>query len=416
MKVLVLLTTVAASAIALAGCETPQQQNAAGGALLGGATGAIIGSAVSHGSPGGALVGGALGAATGAMVGSAATPPGPPPGYYGPGPYADGPPPGYAGGPPPGYAGGPPPGYAGGPPPRCAHWGFDYYGNRICTAYYRAEGFGRLSSAESGRKFSLTPTSSAEGRNDTPRPDSPFAAEFLASPNHGERRGYSKPDCVILHYTGMPTGEAAMALLRDPASELSAHYFVWEDGRIVQLVAEARRAWHAGVGVWKGECDINSCSIGIEIVNPGHDGGSPPFPEAQIEAVIALTRDICDRHAIKPERVLAHSDIAPARKIDPGERFPWDRLWREGVGHWVKPASIVQGPVLKRSAEGPAVRALQAMLALYGYGAELTGVYDKRTELYVRAFQRHFRAAKVDGEADVSTAETLRRLIEALRT
>jgi len=129
MKVLVLLTTVAATAIALAGCETPQQQNAAGGAVLGGATGAIIGTAVSHGSPAGALVGGALGAATGAMVGSAATPPGPPPpGYYGPGPYAGGPGP-YAG---PGPYDGPPPG----PRPRCSHWGFDYYGNRICTAYY----------------------------------------------------------------------------------------------------------------------------------------------------------------------------------------------------------------------------------------------------------------------------------------
>jgi N-acetylmuramoyl-L-alanine amidase len=250
---------------------------------------------------------------------------------------------------------------------------------------------------------------------DAPRPDSPLAAEFLASPNHGERRGASKPDCVILHYTGMPTGAAALALLRDPKSELSAHYFVWEDGRIVQLVGEDRRAWHAGVSVWKGERDLNSRSIGIEIVNPGHDGGAPPFPDAQIAAVIALTRDICNRYAIKPERVLAHSDIAPARKIDPGERFPWDRLWREGVGHWVEPSPIVEGSVLKRGAEGPPVRALQAMLALYGYGVELTGVYDRQTELYVTALQRRFRPAKVDGEADGSTVETLRRLIEALQ-
>jgi N-acetylmuramoyl-L-alanine amidase len=259
----------------------------------------------------------------------------------------------------------------------------------------------------------LTPSASAERSGDPPRPDSPLATAFLPSPNHGERRGYSNPNCVILHYTGMPTGSAALALLRDPKSELSAHYFVWEDGRIVQLVGEDRRAWHAGVSFWKGERDLNSCSIGIEIVNPGHDGGAPPFPDAQIAAVIALTRDICGRRAIKPQRVLAHSDIAPARKTDPGEGFPWDRLWREGVGHWVDPSPIGNGPALKRGAEGPPVRALQAMLALYGYGVELTGVFDKETELSVSAFQRHFRPAKVDGEADGSTVQTLRRLIEA---
>ena len=256
--------------------------------------------------------------------------------------------------------------------------------------------------------------SSAERQEGRRRPDSPLAERFVASPNHTERRGYAAPTCVILHYTGMPTGAAALALLRDPASEVSAHYFVWEDGRIVQLVGEDRRAWHAGLSVWKGERDINSCSIGVEIVNPGHDGGSPPFPAAQIAAVIALTRDICDRRAIKPERILAHSDIAPARKSDPGERFPWGRLWREGVGHWVKPSPIVGGPILKPGAEGPPVRALQAMLALYGYGVELSGVYDRQTELCVAAFQRHFRPAQVDGEADASTIETLRRLIEAL--
>jgi len=250
---------------------------------------------------------------------------------------------------------------------------------------------------------------------DAPRPDSPLAAEFLASPNHTERRGVAEPDCVILHYTGMPTGAEALAWLRNPSSEVSAHYVVWEDGRIVQLVGEARRAWHAGLSVWKGERDLNSRSIGIEIVNPGHEGGAPPFPNQQIAAVIALCRDICDRHAIKPERVLAHSDVAPARKIDPGERFPWDRLWREGVGHWIKPSPIEGGPILQSGAEGPPVRALQAMLTLYGYGVEITGVYDKATELCVAAFQRHFRPSKVDGEADVSTVETLRRLIEAVR-
>jgi N-acetylmuramoyl-L-alanine amidase len=250
--------------------------------------------------------------------------------------------------------------------------------------------------------------------SEPPRPDSARALEFLASPNHTERRGHAKPNCIILHYTGMPTGAAALALLRDPRLEVSCHYFVWEDGRIVQLVAEDRRAWHAGSSVWKGERDLNSCSIGIEIVNPGHDGGAPPFPEAQIAGLIALLRDISERYAIAPERILAHSDVAPARKVDPGEAFPWERLRREGVGHWVAPAPIVNGPAMARGAEGPPIRALQAMLALYGYGVELTGVYDKQTETNVAGFQRHFRPARVDGAADGSTVDTLRRLLEAL--
>ena len=144
-----------------------------------------------------------------------------------------------------------------------------------------------------------------------PIPDSPVATRFLASPNRGERRGLARPNCLILHYTGMPTGEAALDLLTDPASEVSAHYFIWEDGRIDQLVRESERAWHAGASFWKGESDVNSASIGIEIVNPGHDGGSPPYPDRQIVATIALASDSCARWAIRPERVLAHSEVAP---------------------------------------------------------------------------------------------------------
>src|SRR5579863_364566 len=215
------------------------------------------------------------------------------------------------------------------------------------------------------------------------QPDTPLAAEFLASPNHDERRIHSKPNCIVLHYTGLPTGEAALSLLRNSASKVSSHYFIWEDGRIVQLVREERRAWHAGVGSWKGESDVNSASIGIEIANPGHDGGLPPFAAPQIASVIALVKDISARHSIKPERVLAHSDIAPARKIDPGENFPWNMLWRSGVGHWVEPSPIGPGPVLNRGKEGVAVRSLQAMLGLYGYGVDISGVYDRQTEVAV---------------------------------
>ncbi len=247
-----------------------------------------------------------------------------------------------------------------------------------------------------------------------PSADSLLAARFMASSNYGARRGYSRPNCLILHYTGMPTGEAALKALTDPACEVSAHYLVWEDGSIDQLVAESDRAWHAGRGSWKGESDLNSASIGIEIVNPGHDGGSPPFPDPQIEATIALARDISERWAIAPERVLAHSDIAPARKRDPGEVFPWATLWRSGVGHWTKPAPIRGSPLFAHEDEGRSVRALQAMLALYGYGVEITGIYDRQTRRVVAAFQRHFRPERVDGEADASTAATLKALIDGL--
>jgi N-acetylmuramoyl-L-alanine amidase len=246
-------------------------------------------------------------------------------------------------------------------------------------------------------------------------PDSPLVARFVASPNYGERRGYSRPNCLILHYTGMPTGEAALKTLTDPASEVSAHYLIWEDGLIDQLVAESDRAWHAGKGSWKGESDLNSASIGIEIVNPGHDGGSPPFPERQIEATIALAQDICVRWTIARERVLAHSDVAPARKRDPGEAFPWATLWRGGVGHWTKPAPLTGSALFAHEEEGPPVRAIQAMLALYGYCVEITGVYDRQTRQVVAAFQRHFRPERVDGEADASTMATLRTLIDGLK-
>jgi N-acetylmuramoyl-L-alanine amidase len=249
----------------------------------------------------------------------------------------------------------------------------------------------------------------------TRSPYSPLASRFVASPNHGPRRGPGRPNCLILHYTGMPTGEAALDLLVDPASEVSAHYLIWEDGRIDQLVAEDRRAWHAGKAIWKGESDLNSASIGIEIVNAGHDGGLSPFPDRQVAATIALARDLSSRLPIAPERVLAHSDVAPLRKRDPGESFPWEDLWRGGVGHWVPPAPLAGGaPLFLHEEEGPPVRALQAMLALYGYGVELSGVYDRLTHAVVMAFQRHFRPERVDGEADASTVATLKALIDAL--
>lgn len=239
-------------------------------------------------------------------------------------------------------------------------------------------------------------------------------ASVHPSPNFGPRKDGKQVSILILHYTGMESGEAAEALLADPASEVAAHYLVHEDGRIVQMVAESERAWHAGNSFWKGETDINSCSVGIEIVNPGPHRDFPDFEGVQIEAVIELARDICARHSIRPERVLAHSDIAPLRKIDPGEKFPWERLHRAGIGHWVKPSPIRGGRFLTLGERGQPVEALQSMLALYGYQTPLDGVLGIETEAALKAFQRHFRPQKVDGVADVSTIETLHRLLSAL--
>lgn len=239
-------------------------------------------------------------------------------------------------------------------------------------------------------------------------------AEVRVSPNFGPRRDDLQPDCIILHYTGMETGAAAEAWLCAPESEVSSHYLVHEDGRVVQMVREGDRAWHAGRGSWRGRSDVNSCSIGIEIVNPGPLGDFPPFPDPQIEAVVALCLDVAARWGIVPERVLAHSDVAPGRKIDPGERFPWPLLAGRGVGHLVDPAPVKGGRFLAMGDRGEPVEALQSMLSLYGYGLEINGLYDDSTRVTVEAFQRHFRPARVDGVADQSTIETLHRLLSAL--
>ncbi len=233
------------------------------------------------------------------------------------------------------------------------------------------------------------------------------------SPNHGKRRT-GPLDMIVLHYTGMPGADQALAWLCSEQSEVSAHYFVFEDGRIVQMVEEDRRAWHAGAAGWAGETDINSRSIGIEIANIGDEGGLPPFPDAQIDALIGLCRDITGRHAIPAHRLLAHSDVAPDRKRDPGQAFPWDRLASEGVGHWVEPEPVSGGAALAPGDKGEPVAALQGLLALYGYALTVSGVFDARTSHVVTALQRHFRTEKIDGIADASTLTTLRRLLAAL--
>jgi N-acetylmuramoyl-L-alanine amidase len=246
-------------------------------------------------------------------------------------------------------------------------------------------------------------------------PDQP-GADVRVSPNFGPRRDTLTPDMIVLHYTGMETGKAAENWLCDPQSEVSSHYLVHEDGGVVQMVRESDRAWHAGKSSWRGLSDINSCSIGIEIVNPGHLLGYRTFPKRQIDAVIALCLGIVGRHGILSERVLAHSDVAPGRKIDPGERFPWRQLAGAGIGRFVDAAPVRHGPVLEIDDKGAGVEELQSMLALYGYGVEITGVFDRQTKLVVEAFQRHFRPRRVDGIADKSTLHTLRRLLDSVST
>lgn len=249
-------------------------------------------------------------------------------------------------------------------------------------------------------------------------PDSKLVSDVASSPNHEERAGGRGPDMIILHYTGMTSALAALARLRDGngSERVSAHYFVDEDGTIAQLVPEARRAWHAGAAFWDGESDINSRSIGIEIANPGHEFGYPNFPPHQIDAVIALCRDIVARRNIRADRVLAHSDVAPARKQDPGEKFPWKKLHKAGVGHWVAPARITAAPRLNVGDRNEIVSLLQAQLAKYGYGISTTGEYDAATRDVVAAFQRHFRPARIDGVADRSTLTTLTDLLAARPT
>ncbi len=242
------------------------------------------------------------------------------------------------------------------------------------------------------------------------------------SPNSDER-GEAPLDMLVLHYTGMADAAAALRRLTDPDPRLgayradlppahraphqedahplgrvSAHYVVEGDGRIHQLVAEERRAWHAGVASWAGAADINARSIGIEIVNGGHDypdanGAPSPYPQAQIAAVRALTADILARRSIAPWRVLGHSDVAPERKHDPGEHFPWAVL--DAAGLAIGPPPLEPTPairvVARPGAAGPPVMRLQQRLAAWGYGVAPSGGFDERTAAVITAFQRHFR-------------------------
>ena len=235
--------------------------------------------------------------------------------------------------------------------------------------------------------------------------------EFIEAPSPNFNARTRPPDMLVLHYTGMATGEAALARMRDPEAEVSAHYMVEEDGRIFRLVPEERRAWHAGVSFWQGETDCNAVSIGVEIVNPGHEFGYRPFPKVQIDQVIALVGDIRSRWTIPDDRIVAHSDVAPARKEDPGELFPWKRLAKAGHGLWIE-TKAAPGQPLQTGDEGVGVLALQSGLSRLGYDTPRNGRYDEALAKVVTAFQRHWRPKRVDGVAD---GESRARLMAVLR-
>ncbi len=235
------------------------------------------------------------------------------------------------------------------------------------------------------------------------------------SPNHDGRPAGVAIDMLVLHYTGMTSAAAALARLCDPAAKVSAHYLIDVDGTVYALVGEHRRAWHAGVASWRGRGDVNGRSVGVEIVNPGHEFGYRPFPEAQMAAVEALGRAIVARQPVPPRHVLGHSDVAPGRRQDPGELFDWARLAAAGVGLWpaAKVARGEMGLSLRPGDAGKPVVEIQWALADFGYGVAVDGAFGAETERIVAAFQRHFRPRLVDGVVDPETAQLIFMVHEA---
>ncbi len=230
------------------------------------------------------------------------------------------------------------------------------------------------------------------------------------SPNHNERPGGRLPDMLVLHYTGMRSAAEALDRLCDPAAQVSAHYTVDEDGTVFAHVPEDRRAWHAGVAFWQGETDVNGCSIGIELVNPGHEFGYRPFPAAQMRSTTDLCRRLVERYRIRPLRVAGHSDVAPERKTDPGELFDWPMLAAAGVGHWPGAAAGEARGASDPIADDAAERATAgAALRRIGYdwpegAADTTERDGARQRAILAAFQRRFRPASITGTLDRETA------------
>jgi N-acetylmuramoyl-L-alanine amidase len=225
----------------------------------------------------------------------------------------------------------------------------------------------------------------------------------VLSPNHDDRPPGQAIDILLLHYTGMEGPQAAIDRLVDPTAKVSAHYLIEEDGTPWRLVAEEQRAWHAGVSYWEGSRDINARSIGIELVNPGHEFGYRPFPPAQMDSLEALALEILSRHPIPPRHVLGHSDVAPQRKQDPGELFDWVGLARHGIGLW---------PRASARPRNWSVAEFQAGLGRFGYEVPDHGQLDEATKTVLIAFQRHFRPSRFDGMPDEECAGILADLLD----
>ena len=247
--------------------------------------------------------------------------------------------------------------------------------------------------------------------------DSPIVSRIAPALNVEDRRGTKCVSLLILHYTGMSSAEKAIDWLARAESNVSCHYVVDDHGAVTQMVSERMRAWHAGVSYWRGETDVNSQSIGIEIQNPGHEHGYPEFSAPQMRGLIALCRDIVDRHAIAPDGVLAHSDVAPGRKIDPGEKFRWSRLARGGVGLAIRAAPVRADDVgFGLDDQHDRIAIAQRMLRQFGYDAPVNGRLDQATANIIKSFQLHFRQRRIDGRLDASTEKTLARTLAAVPT
>jgi N-acetylmuramoyl-L-alanine amidase len=234
------------------------------------------------------------------------------------------------------------------------------------------------------------------------------------SPNFNTRNG--EVNMIIAHYTGMKSAKAALSRLCDPTAEVSAHYMIDDDGKIYRLVANEKRAWHAGRSHWAGQEDINSCSLGIELVNPGHEFGYREFPETQIASFMDLCRELAMVYRVPRYRILCHSDIAPNRKQDPGELFPWQRLYGGGIGFWpsadFKPKKT--GRRYRVGNDGSEIRAIRDNFRKFGYQLADIDQFDEALTMVVIAFQRHWRQQNCDGIVDPETYAILLHLLDRL--
>lgn len=234
----------------------------------------------------------------------------------------------------------------------------------------------------------------------------------MHSPNFNDRPEHTLIDTLVIHYTGMKSAEAALNRLCDPKAEVSAHYCIEEEGTIHMLVDPTKRAWHAGISSWRGRENVNHFSIGIELINPGHEFGYRPFPEMQMNALLSLCSELVQRFPIEPRNVIGHSDIAPSRKQDPGELFNWKMLAEHHIGVWAesdKPLTPILSPDNIISVD--AVKTLQNKLKRYGYAITADGVYDKETEAVIIAFKRHFCSESLDSSWNERSEHLLDQLL-----